>query len=294
MSSREATGFGIQVAGLVVPWRILAAVGMLSLLLAFLYDPVLRFLVWQWWNDPDASHGFLIPALSLYFAWERRQRLADMKVQPSLWGLMVLLGGLGFLLFGTVGAELFVMRTSLIIVIAGLILFLMGKEAMRILSFPVLFLFFMIPLPAIVLNMVAFPLQMFAAKTATYCLLAAAIPVLREGNLIMLAHTTLEVAQACSGLRSLMALMALGVVFAYFSQTVLWKRLVLVASSVPIAIGANAFRVTGTGALAHYFGPGVADGFYHTFSGMVIFGVALTALLMEGWLLSMITRRAVR
>jgi len=144
----------------------------------------------------------------------------------------------------------------------------------------------MVPLPAIVVNAVAFPLQGFAAQTATICLLALDIPVLREGNVISLARTTLEVAEACSGIRSLMSLLALGTVYAYFAESVMWKRWVIVAAAVPVAIAANAFRVAGTGVLAHYFGEDAAQGFYHEFSGWLVFVVAFVLLLGVGIILS--------
>jgi exosortase len=190
------------------------------------------------------------------------------------------------LVLGSAGAELYLQRTSLIVVTAGLVLLLLGKSYLRALAFPIAFLLFMVPLPAIVVNTIAFPLQLFAAKTAAFCLFNFGIPVLREGNVIALAGTTLEVAEACSGIRSLQALLALGTVYAYFTQSSMWKRWTLVLLSIPIAIVANAFRVSGTGVLAHFWGPQAAEGFYHTFSGWLIFLVAFVLLLACGWLLS--------
>ena len=143
----------------------------------------------------------------------------------------------------------------------------------------------MVPLPAIVMNAVAFPLQLFAAQSATFCMQAAGIPVLREGNVIQLANTTLEVAEACSGIRSLQALLALGAVYGYFTQKAAWKRWALLLLSVPIAIAANAFRVAGTGFLAHYWGSEMAQGFYHSFAGWIVFVVAFALLLGCGALL---------
>ena len=242
-------------------------------LLAALYYQILYRLGVQWYADPDYSHGFLVPLLSGYFVWERREKLRTLPVAPSPWGIVLLGGGLLMLLIGATGAELYAQRTSLIVVTAGLVLLMLGREFLRVLLFPIAFLFFMIPLPAIIMNAVAFPLQLFAAKTATYCLYNFGIPVLREGNVIVLAGTTLEVAEACSGIRSLQALLALGTVYAYFTQHVMWKRWTLVLLSIPIAIAANAFRVTGTGVLAHYWGIQAAEGFYHTFQGWLIFVV---------------------
>lgn len=259
-------------------------------LLAMLYYPILYPMVVQWNDDPDYSHGFLIPFITAYFIWERRQHILACPPQPDRLGVVLIGIGLSILLIGLVGAELYMQRVSLLIVLAGGALLILGRAALKVLAFPIGFLLFMIPLPAIVVNAIAFPLQLFAAKTATYCLDTFGIPVLREGNVIVLASTRLEVAEACSGIRSLQALVALGTVFAYFSQPLLWKRWVLVALSIPIAITANAVRVSGTGVLAHYWGAEAAQGFYHTFEGWLIFLVAFVFLLLAGFALSKLGR----
>jgi exosortase len=263
---------------------------LLAGLLAVMYADVLVRLQQQWYDEPDYSHGFLVPFVVAYLVWERRQRLHLLKAESDIRGLVLLVFGLLALIVGSLGAELFLQRFSLIMVIAGLVLFLLGRASLRALLFPIACLFFMIPLPTIVVNMVAFPLQLFAAKTAAFCLLNFGIPAIREGNLIVLADTTLEVAEACSGIRSLQALLALGTIYAYFSQHSMWKRLALIALSVPIAIIANAFRVTGTGLLAHYWGTEAAEGFYHTMSGWLIFVVAFLLLVACGLVLSRMGR----
>lgn len=255
-------------------------------LLVTLYGEVVPRLVLHWYRDGDYSHGFLVPLLAGYFVWERRQKLLSTPIAPSLWGAGILGLGLLLLIFGSVGAELYLQRISLLVVIAGLVLLLFGRGFLRTLAFPIAFLFFMVPLPTIVRDSVALPLQMFAAKTAALSLFSLGIPVLREGNVIVLASTTLEVAEACSGIRSLQALLALGTVYAYFTQTARWKQALLIILSIPIAIAANAFRVSGTGILAHYLGMEVAEGFYHTFSGLVIFIVAFVFLFGCGLVLS--------
>ncbi len=251
-----------------------------------LYFEILWDLVADWYNDPDYSHGFLVPLLSGYFVWERRRSLQSIFIQPSLWGVPLLAFGLFMLVVGSIGAELYTQRASLIVVLAGLVLLILGKECVFKLSLPIAFLFFMIPLPAIVVNTIAFPLQIFAAQAATFCLFNLGIPVLREGNLIALAGVTLEVAEACSGLRSLLSLLTLGAVYGYFSQDSTWRRWALVLLSIPIAIIANAMRVAGTGVLANTWGPEAAEGFYHTFEGWLIFIVAFILLLGCGSVLS--------
>ena len=257
-------------------------------LVIFLYQEVLWGMGSDWNNNPDYSHGFLVPFLSAYFIWERWKVLTDETPAPSMWGIGLLSFGLISLVVGLIGAELYVQRMSLLVVLAGLVLLILGWKYLWLLSLPIGFLIFMIPLPAIVVNTIAFPLQLFAAQTASFCLFSLGIPVLREGNLIILASTTLEVAEACSGLRSLLSLLALGTVYGYFSQTVMWKRWALVILSVPIAIVANAARVSGTGILAHYFGAEAAEGFYHTFEGWLVFVVAFVLLFLCGTILGKI------
>ena len=255
-------------------------------LLCLLYWDISNALVMDWYNDPDYSHGFLVPFLSLFFVWERWDDIKRTVIQPSSWGIALLGFGLLMLVVGLVGAELYTQRCSLIAVLTGLVLLIFGWKIMWLVSLPLAFLVFMVPLPAIVVNTIAFPLQLFAAKTATFCLFSLGIPVLREGNLIALAGTTLEVAEACSGLRSLLSLLALGTVYGYFSQRSLWKRWALVVLSIPIAILANAIRVSGTGILAHHWGVEAAEGFYHTFEGWIVFIAAFVMLLICGTLLS--------
>ena len=262
------------------------AFAIIANLIAWLYQPVIVNLARQWWNDDNYSHGFIIPLVTAYFVWERRGRLAKLAVRASRLGLALLAGGIGMLLLGSVSAELFTMRVSLLVVLSGLVLYLFGREHLRMLAFPILYLLFMVPLPAIVFNAIAFPLQLFAARTATVVLQFLEIPVFREGNLITLANIALEVAEACSGIRSLITLLALAVTFAYFTQRRPWRRIVLVLSTIPIAIAANVSRVAGTGILAHYFGSKVAQGFFHEFSGWLIFLVAAVLLAAEGFLLS--------
>jgi exosortase len=260
-------------------------------MLAGLYAPVAPRLVAQWAADDDYAHGFLIVPLAIYFAWDRRKRLATLPVEPSAWGAGLLAAGLLMLVAGSLGAELFLQRSSFIVVLAGLVWLIGGPAFLAALAFPLAFLVFMVPLPAIVMNAVAFPLQVFAAQSATLCMQAAGIPALREGNVIVLADTTLEVAEACSGIRSLQALLALGAVYGYITRRAVWKRWALVLLSVPIAIAANALRVAGTGLLAHFWGPEAAYGFYHSFAGWIVFVVAFALLLAAGALLTRLPDR---
>jgi len=254
------------------------ALGALLLSFAVLYREVIAKLVFDWENDGNYSHGFLIVPLALYFAWERRQRLLKSPVQPSGLGLVVVLGSLATLVAGVLGSELFLMRVSIVGLVAGSVLFVLGWAHLRILAFPIGFLLLMIPIPSIIFNQIAFPLQLIASQFGEATLQAASIPVLREGNVIILANTTLEVAEACSGIRSLVSLLTLGIVYGYFTDHRMWVRTAIAALTVPIAIVTNGFRVAGTGIAAHYYGNAAAQGFFHEFSGWLVF-IAAFALL---------------
>jgi exosortase len=258
----------------------------------YLYAPVIVNLVTDWSNDPDAAHGFIIPLVSGYLLWTRREQLFRLQPRTQLWGLVVMCLGLVQLFVGHVGAELFFMRTSMLVVLTGIVWFLLGTAMLRATAFPIAFLLFMIPLPAIILNLLAFPLQLMADKWATFALQLLDLPVYREGNMIFLPRLSLEIVEACSGLRSLMALVALAVIWAYLSQPSIVKRLVLVLSAVPIALVANAFRIWTTGLLAHWVGPQAADGFYHAFAGWLVFVVAWMLLSLEGVILSRLGARS--
>jgi exosortase A len=259
--------------------------------LAILYAPVINGLVNDWINLPDFSHGFLVPLISLYLVYEKRKQLSAMEPKGQWSGLAVILIGVLLLFLGNLATEYFTMRFSLLVTIGGIVLFLLGKQFYRAVLFPILFLIFMIPIPSIFMDRITFPMQLFASSVAARSLDLIGIPVLREGNILHLANTSLEVAEACSGIRSLMALLALSIIFAYFTQKETWKRIVLVLSTFPIAILANAARVSGTGILAHYYGDSVAQGFFHGFSGWILFVVAFICLFVVGSLLSKIRKK---
>ena len=246
---------------------------------AVLYRHVAIELFRAWSTDDNYSHGFLIVPISAYLAWERRDRFARLPQRPALFGLVVVLASLGLLVVGTLGAELFLTRVSMIGVLAGTILFLAGWAHLRVMAFPVGFLLLMIPLPALIFNQIAFPLQLLASQAGATAVSAFGVPVLREGNLIVLSYATLEVAEACSGIRSLVSLLTLGIVYAYFIDPRTWMRLAIVISTIPVAILANAIRVAGTGVAAEYLGAEAAEGFFHGFSGWALFLVACGALI---------------
>lgn len=245
---------------------------------AVLYSPVVVKLVTDWANDDNYSHGFLIVPLAAYFTWERRHRLMAAMRKPSVLGLVVVIGSVATLIAGILGAELFLTRISIIGLVAGAVLFVLGWEHLRILAFPIAFLLLMIPLPSIIFNQITFPLQLLASKFGENTLQICTIPVLREGNVIVLANTTLEVAEACSGIRSLVSLITLGIVYGYFTDPRTWVRTTITLLAVPVAIVTNGARVAGTGIAAHYYGPEAASGFFHEFSGWLVFIAAFVIM----------------
>jgi exosortase len=250
----------------------------ICLLVAAIYYHVLGKLVTDWWTIPDFSHGFLVPVFAAYLVWEKRGILLGTKIAPSWSGIVVMALGLVVLLLGIYGSELFLSRISLVILMAGLVLCFGGSQLLKELRFALLVLMLAIPIPAILFNQITFPLQLLASRMASDLLPLFAVPVLREGNVIVLPLMKLEVAEACSGIRSLMSLFTLAVFYGYFMERSLWRRLALALASIPIAIAANALRILGTGLCVQYWDPDKAMGFFHEFSGWVIFVVSLACL----------------
>jgi exosortase len=243
------------------------------------YWNVLVELVRAWSTDDNYSHGFFIVPLALYFAWGRRKALAAAPVRGSWVGLVIVAGSLGILVAGLLGAELFLSRVSIIGTLTGAILFLFGWQVLRLLAFPLAFLLLMVPLPAIIFNKIAFPLQLLASNVGEYTINSMDIPILREGNVLILANATLEVAEACSGIRSLVSLFTLGIVFGYFVDHRLWVRTVIALSAIPVAIFANGLRVASAGIAAHNYGNAGVEGVFHEFSGWAVFILAFLMML---------------
>ncbi len=267
------------------------AVGATALTVALavgIFAPVLYHMVIHWRLVPDYSHGFIVAPLALYFAWERRADLRRAPIDPSWWGALPLALGALALTLGRLGVELMAMRTGFVLTLNGLVLLLLGRHVYRILAFPLLFLFLMVPLPQSLANTITFPLQLIATDLAMFPLYWLEIPALREGNIIHLAETQLLVAEACSGLRSVMALGTLGVVFAYFFRKSWGERILLVAATLPIAILVNAFRVALTGLLTHRLGEAAAEGVIHQTEGFFTFALAFALLLLLAWLLQLL------
>ena len=253
---------------------------LIVLLLAIIgiYAEILQGLFLDWSHDENYSHGFLVPLISGYFAWQKREELTQLTIRPANSGIILILFALSLLIAGIAAQEFYTRRSSLVFLLCGIVLFLYGWEWLKGLALPLGFLFFMIPLPYIIYDAIAFPLKLFVAKFSVITLKLMGVVVLREGNIIMFPETVLEVADACSGLRSLMSLLALGVALAVFSQRTNSRRILLVLLTVPIAILTNMIRVIGTGFLAQYYGSAAAEGFFHEFAGMGVFLLAMVLL----------------
>jgi exosortase len=257
-----------------VPWT---TVAWISALLLVCYAKILVSLADQWYDNPDMGHGFFVPVIAAYIAWRIWPAVADMPAKPSWWGLPIVLWAALQLYLATLGAELFLARTSFVISLIGIVLLLGGTQYLKAFAFPLFLLFFMVPIPAVIYNSLTFPLQLRASEAAEWAISVLGIPIIREGNVLELASQKLNVVEACSGIRSLLTLTFVSLVYGYFAEKRVWIRVALFFSTIPIAIVANAGRVTLTGVVSE-INPAYAEGFIHEAQGMVIFLVAIVIL----------------
>lgn len=268
-------------------WTTISWVGVLLLVC---YLPLLAALVNQWNTDADMGHGFFVPVIAGYIAWQKRDEIRELPARPNWWGLAIVLWGAIQLFIATLGAELFLARTAFVFSVIGCVLLLGGTAYLRIFAFPLFLLFFMVPIPAIIYNQITFPLQLIASSAAENAISLLQIPVIREGNVLELAEQKLNVVEACSGIRSLLTLTFLSLVYGYFLEKRTWLRVGLFFSTIPIAIVANAGRVTLTGILAN-IKPELAEGLFHEAQGWVIFMVALVILIALHQAVLVVARR---
>lgn len=252
----------------------------LLLVWAAVFSPVVPAMVGTWLNHSDNSHALLVPLISMYFVWIKREELGRIDISGSAVGGLFLAGTLVVYLVSFVGGIAVFARLMIVFSLLGLLWSCMGWQVVRVLAFPLGFLVFMVPVPDSVLGMVSFPLQLLATKIAAGVIQFCSIPVYREGNMLYFVHTQLEVAEACSGIRSIMSLIMLSVIFAHLSGNGWWRKALLIFSAIPIAMLANILRVSGTGILAHFFGDKVARGFLHEFSGLAVFVFGLVLLFL--------------
>ncbi len=260
----------------------------LLLLVAWLYYSIFYHLAVQWLSDPNFSHGIFVPIFSLYVLWQDREKLKNLESEPSWLGFPSIVLALLMLVLGVLGVELFTSRLSLLVLLAGIILLFRGRAFFRAVLFPWAFLILMIPLPNLILQKFTFPLQMLASKMSTFMLQLIGVPALREGNVIHLPYMSLEVAEACSGIRSLLSLLTLAIIYGYLMEKRNWVRIVLACAAVPIAVVANGLRIFGTGIVGEYWDPEKAQGFFHEFQGWLIFVVTLILLFAMHRLINLI------
>lgn len=252
----------------------------LATLAIIMYAPVLISLARQWWDDPNYGHGFFVPIFAGYVLWSERDRWGALTLRPNNFGFAIMLFAIVLRVIGMLGAELFTARLSLVVLIAGIVLFLAGRQALRSIAFPIGYLLFMIPLPAIVYYQLTLPLQLWASRLGATGLVALGIHTVRQGNLLLLPNCTLNVVEACSGIRSLLSLLAAVVAYGYLAEPSTWKRGLLAVASIPVAIAANGLRLVTTGVLSYYFGPSVDSGAVHLALGIGFFALAFLSILL--------------
>jgi exosortase len=250
----------------------------IAVLLCILYYRVAIKLVYDWYTIPDYSHGFLVPLFAAFLIWDKRKVLSAITIRPTWSGILLVVFSIAVLILGVYGVELFTARMSFVLLLTGLLWTFFGSAMVKALRFPLLVLVLAIPFPAIVFNHITFPLQLMASRIASDILPVLGVPTLHEGNVIELPVMKLEVAEACSGIRSLMSLFTLAVFYGYFLEKTTKRRVILALASIPIAVAANVVRIVGTGLCVQYWDPDKALGFFHEFSGWVMFVVSLGCL----------------
>src|SRR3954452_19971513 len=270
-----------------VAWQPIAWFGALLLIC---YAPILYRMGVQWATDENMGHGFFVPILAGFITWQRRNILAAIPREPNGWGLVLVIWAAFQALAATLGAELFTARLSFVIALIGVVLYLGGTRWVKALAFPLSLLLFMIPIPAIIYAALTLRLQGLASQLGEIMITMMGIPVLRAGNTLQLPSQTLDIAEACSGIRSLLSLGFLSLVYAYFTDQRIWMRWALLIATVPIAIGANGIRVAVTGLLSE-INTKFAQGAYHEGEGYIVFVVALTALIITHRILSAVSRK---
>jgi exosortase len=244
------------------------------------FYPLYPELAASWLGDSNNSHGLMVPFISAFFVWQKRRELSVIEPQPDIRGAIILYVSLSIYLLGYTGGVAVVARSMIVVSIIGLVLYNFGVEVFKKLAFALFFLFFMIPIPVSIISLISLPLRRLATDISAFLIRLTSIPTYQEGNMLYFAETQLEVAEACSGINSITAMLMIGTVLVYIKPITRLGQIIILGSTVPIAMLANIVRVTGTGILAHFFGKTVARGFLHEFSGMAVFAFGLVLLLI--------------
>lgn len=268
----------MSLPGIRSDWVVYLQAVILLFFVWLLYSHVVATLVRQWLKDPNYSHGIFVPIGCALLVWTSRRSWKGKPLRPSASGILFVIAAMAMLVVGTLGAEEFLPRASLVVLLGGLLVYFAGWEMLSAVKAPWLALFLMIPLPVIIFNVFAFPLQLLASRSACALLDLLQVPVLREGNIIMLPSMSLDVVEACSGLRSLMSLITVAVLYGLFFERRVWMRCLLVVLAVPVAVIANALRIVLTALLAKYVSAELAEGFFHALSGVVLFVLSFGVL----------------
>jgi len=253
----------------------------LTALVVFLiaYAPAFRWMWDRWWErDSYYSHGILIPFVTAFLIWQIKDEIAKIKPKESSWGLPLIVAGVLVHLAASLFRVYFVSAFSMLVVLIGLVLYFFGAEFFKKIAFPVLFLLFMIPLPWVVIANLSFKLKLFAAELSLHVIRGIGIQAIRDGSVIMMPHAHVIVEDVCSGLRSLISLMALGTIFAYWFKGAMWKRILIFLFTIPIAIITNMCRVVILSVISEVWGTQYADGFVHDATGMLVFVIAFVLL----------------
>jgi exosortase len=287
---------------------------LIGLVLAFLYAGVLAKLGLDWWTDENYSHGLLVPFVIGFILWLEFDELKKAPQTPRFWlGGGVILFALLMLLGGSLGAELFTQRVSLVLMLVGIIIYFFGTKVLQFLVVPFVLLLLSIPIPQIIFNKIAFPLQIYASQIAVWGIRLFEIPTVRKGNVFEILPRgatqiiALEVVEACSGIRSLMTLMTLALILAFFTRTKrefagngwfdffrnfdFWRAVILMLSAIPIAVLTNAARVTTTGVLTYYYGKQATEGSLHDALGWLVYVIALGLLILFNFILQFVFRK---
>lgn len=255
----------------------------LSILIILAYLPTFIWMIDRWMaKDTYYSHGFLIPLVSIFIVWFKREKLSKLKINPSNLGWLFFISGISIHTISVIWRVYFSSGFSLILVLIGLVLLFLGRGFLRQLMFPILFLTFMIPLPLIAIANLSFKLKIFAAHISTIIVNKLGVPAVRDGSIIKTMHSYIIVEDPCSGIRSLVALIALGALMAYFSNISKMKRAILFLSSIPIAISSNVIRIVSLSLVSEMYGPKLATGLFHVIMGILVFVFAFLGLLLIG------------